>query len=136
MPVLNLDVSYSNHGFALVGHLVEEASGRPFADYVREGVFEPLGMLRSGSLSGRVPEDFAVGYEYVDGQHRALSPDYLQVASARAFFTTGTDMGHFMIAHLRGGAYQDRRILQPETVALMHAQHFAQTPGTSGWAAR
>jgi CubicO group peptidase (beta-lactamase class C family) len=36
-------ISYSNHGFALVGQLVEEASDRPFADYVRAEVFEPLG---------------------------------------------------------------------------------------------
>ncbi|MGH9384782.1 MAG: serine hydrolase domain-containing protein [Vicinamibacterales bacterium] len=127
-------ISYSNHGFALVGHLVEEISGRPFADSLREEVFEPLGMLRSGSLTGRIPEDFAVAYDFVRGGPRALTPDYLQVASAGAFYTTGTDMGRFLIAHLRGGAYRDRRILQPETVALMHAQHFTQTPDTSGWA--
>jgi CubicO group peptidase (beta-lactamase class C family) len=127
-------ISYSNHGFALVGQLVEDVSGRPFADYVRQEVFEPLGMRRSGSLTGPVPDDLAVAYEYADGQHRALPPDYLQVASAGAFFTSGTDMGRFLIAHLRGGAYEDRRILRPETVALMHAQHFAQTPDTSGWA--
>jgi CubicO group peptidase (beta-lactamase class C family) len=127
-------ISYSNHGFALVGHLIEEVSGRPFADYVREQLFEPLGMRRSGSLTGRVPEDLAVAYEYDDGQHRALAPDYLQISSAGAFFTTGTDMGRFLIAHLRGGAYRDHRILQPETVAMMHARHFTQTPDTSGWA--
>jgi CubicO group peptidase (beta-lactamase class C family) len=127
-------ISYSNHGFALVGQVVEETSGRPFEDYVREEVFEPLGMSRSGSLAGPVPENLAVAYEFVDGKHRALSPDYVQVSPAGAFFTTGTDMGRFLIAHLRGGAYRDRRILRPDTVALMHAQHFVQTPVASGWA--
>jgi CubicO group peptidase (beta-lactamase class C family) len=127
-------ISYSNHGYALIGHLVEEVSGRPFADYVRGEIFEPLGMRRSGSLTGRAPNDLAVAYEYVDGQYRDLAPDYLQVSPAGAFFTTGTDMGHFLIAHLRGGAYRDRRILRPETVALMHARHFTQTPDISGWA--
>jgi CubicO group peptidase (beta-lactamase class C family) len=127
-------ISYSNHGYALVGHLVEEVSGRPFADYVRAEIFEPLGMWRSGSLTGQVPEDLAVAYEYEEGQHRALSPEYLQISSAGFFFTTGTDMGRFVIAHLRGGAYRERRILRPETVALMHTRHFAQTPATSGWA--
>jgi CubicO group peptidase (beta-lactamase class C family) len=71
-------ISYSNHGFGLIGHLVQEVSGRPFADYVREEIFEPLGMWRSGVLTGPVPEDLAVAYEFVDGTHRALPPDYLQ----------------------------------------------------------
>ena len=127
-------ISYSNHGFALVGDIVEEVSGRPFADYVREEIFEPLGMSRSDALTGRIPGNLAVAYEFVDGKHRALSPDYIQVSPAGAFFTTGTDMGRFLIAHLRGGALRDRRILRPETVALMHAEHFVQAPATSGWA--
>jgi CubicO group peptidase (beta-lactamase class C family) len=127
-------ISYSNHGFALIGLLVQEASGRPFADYVREQIFEPLGMWRSGSMTAQVPEDSAVAYEFVDGRHRPLSPDYLQIGSAGMFFTTGTDMGRFLIAHLRGGASQGRRILRQDTVARMHARQFTQTPDTSGWA--
>jgi CubicO group peptidase (beta-lactamase class C family) len=127
-------ISYSNHGLGVVGLLLQQVSGRPFVDYVREQVFEPLGMLRSGALVGPAPDDLAVAYDFADGRHRALSPEYLQVTPAGAFFTTGTDMGRFLIAHLRGGAYQDRRILRPDTVALMHAQHFTQSPGTSGWA--
>jgi hypothetical protein len=70
----------------------------------------------------------------VDGRYRALSPDYLQVSSAGAFFTTGTDMARFLIAHLRGGAYGHRQILRPETVAMMHTRQFTQTSDTSGWA--
>src|SRR5262245_3106608 len=127
-------ISYSNHGAGLVGLLVQQASGRPFADFVREQLFEPLGMLHSGALIGPVPDDLAVAYEVADERYRALSPEYLQITPAGAFFTTGTDMGRFLIAHLREGAYQDRRILRPATVALMHAQHFAQSPGMPGWA--
>jgi CubicO group peptidase (beta-lactamase class C family) len=35
---------YSNHGFDLVGLVIERVSGRPYADYMREQVFQPLGM--------------------------------------------------------------------------------------------
>ena len=127
-------ISYSNHGFGLVGLLVQEASGRPFADYVRERVFEPLGMLRSGALEGAVPADLATAYDIAGGRHRPLSPEYIQATPAGAFYSTGTDMGRFLIAHLRGGAYRGGRVLRPETVAMMHAQHFAQAAGVPGWA--
>jgi CubicO group peptidase (beta-lactamase class C family) len=127
-------ISYSNHGLALVGLLIQQVSGRPFADYIRDEIFEPLAMRRSGALVGPPPDDLAVAYHFADGRHRAMSPEYLQGPPAGAFFTTGSDMGRFLIAHLRDGAYRERRMLRPETVALMHAQHFAQVPGTSGWA--
>jgi CubicO group peptidase (beta-lactamase class C family) len=127
-------ISYSNHGYALVGQVVEDASSRTLADYARENIFGRLGMQGSGTLSEPLPPDLAVAYDYGAGGHRALSPDYLQTPAAGAFYTTGTDMGRFLIAHLRGGAYQGRRILRPETVALMHARHFSHTPQTSGWA--
>jgi CubicO group peptidase (beta-lactamase class C family) len=38
---------YSNTGFELVGAEVASASGMPFEQYLREAVFEPLGMLAS-----------------------------------------------------------------------------------------
>jgi hypothetical protein len=113
---------------------VEQASGRPFADYVEQHVFEPLGMLQSGSFTGFAPADLAVAYEVVDGRHRALVPEYIQTSPSGMFFTTGVDMGRFLIAHLHGGAFEDRRILRPETVSLMHATQFTQTAGTTGWA--
>lgn len=42
---------YSNGGYAVLGELVERRSGFPFADYLRVGVAEPLGMPHT-SLRG------------------------------------------------------------------------------------
>jgi CubicO group peptidase (beta-lactamase class C family) len=61
---------YSNAGFELLGHLVAERSGMPFATYAREAVFAPLGMAAtaiSGSpawqASGSVADLCAFGRE-------------------------------------------------------------------------
>jgi CubicO group peptidase (beta-lactamase class C family) len=35
---------YSNSGYALLAMVVEETSGRSFADFLKENIFEPLGM--------------------------------------------------------------------------------------------
>jgi len=127
-------ISYSNHGFALVGLLIQDVVGRPFGGYVQQAIFDRLDMARSGVLTEQPPENLAVAYDVVNGQHRPLSPEYPQGQAAGAFLTTGADMGRFLIAHLRHGAYEDRRILQPGTMEIMHARQFSQMPGLSGWA--
>jgi CubicO group peptidase (beta-lactamase class C family) len=61
---------YSNGGYALLALVVERASGRTFPDFLRERIFEPLGML--GTLAyvreGRPVPHRAFGYSQVDGQ--------------------------------------------------------------------
>lgn len=39
--------NYSNEGFALLGHVIERASGLAYETYLERHIFEPLGMRRS-----------------------------------------------------------------------------------------
>jgi CubicO group peptidase (beta-lactamase class C family) len=126
-------ISYSNHGMSLVGLLVQEASGRPFEQYVREAIFRPLDMSRSDALDRDPPEDLATAYHWTGSAHRPLSPEYLQVRPAGTFYVTGNDIGRFLIAQLEGGAHDGTRILRAETVARMQSRQFAQHPALSGW---
>jgi D-alanyl-D-alanine carboxypeptidase len=54
---------YSNYGFILLGAVIEKVTGRSYYDYVKESVFEPAGMTRSGSSpERRVVPDRSIGY--------------------------------------------------------------------------
>jgi len=58
---------YSNLAFALLGVVVERASGEPYADYVTRRLLEPLGLGRTGF---EPDPPTAIGYlveEYVEG---------------------------------------------------------------------
>jgi CubicO group peptidase (beta-lactamase class C family) len=58
---------YSNLAYALLGIVVERASGRPYTDYVREQLFEPVGLTR---VSFEPAPPAAKGYlaqPYADG---------------------------------------------------------------------
>lgn len=45
-------VQYSNSGFLLLGLLIEEVSGLPYAEYLKRYVFAPAGMVDSSLLAG------------------------------------------------------------------------------------
>jgi CubicO group peptidase (beta-lactamase class C family) len=116
-------ISYSNHGVALAGLLVQDVSGQPFEEYVKKAILEPLGMHKSGfHLTGDETVDFATGYNYIDGRHQPRPRDCVNTSPSGNFATTGDDMAQFLIAHLQGGAHQGVRILGENTIHLMHAR--------------
>jgi CubicO group peptidase (beta-lactamase class C family) len=60
---------YSNSGYVLLGLIVEQASGRPFPDFLKERIFTPLGMARSVALVEGVStvDERAYGYSKREG---------------------------------------------------------------------
>lgn len=66
---------YSNLGYALLGQVVEQVSGRPFPDFVAETVLQPLGLRMTTFDHATVPPaQMAAGYRASRGAWRALLP--------------------------------------------------------------
>ena len=60
---------YSNFGFAILGRIVANVSGVPYAQYLRERILLPLGMTSTTLESGDVdPAKLAYGYRLQDGE--------------------------------------------------------------------
>jgi CubicO group peptidase (beta-lactamase class C family) len=119
------EIVYSNMGMAFAGYLVEAVSGLSFYDYVEQNVFRPLGMEHS-TFRRPFPSNLApfVATSGVGGQ----PPDKtaIQLYPVEALVSTVTDMGHFIIAHLTDGRFDDTRILSEASAREMHRQHFTQ----------
>ncbi|MDT9724101.1 class A beta-lactamase-related serine hydrolase [Xylanibacillus composti] len=128
--------AYSNYGTALAGYIVEQVSGMPFADYVEQHIFAPLGMEYS-TFRQPIPEDLAghmaQAYRYVDGEYREGAFEFLP-GPAGSMSSTAGDLARFMLAHLQGGSLDGETILAEDTVRLMHSQLFAHSPHLDGMA--
>lgn len=127
--------SYSNHGVALAGLLIESVSGVPFETYVKDNIFTPLGMTRSSfSLTPELAPDIAQGYFYENHEYQPAPYDHSNDAPAGSLMTCGADITRFMLAHLQDGRLGDARILSEETARLMHTRQFTHHPKLPGCA--
>ena len=62
-----LNYEYSNYGFAILGRIVANVSGMPYARYVRERILQPLGMNMTTLEAASVPaQRLAHGYRRQD----------------------------------------------------------------------
>lgn len=127
--------AYSNYGAALAGYIVERVSGLPFAEYVAQNIFAPLGMEHSTFVhplpAGLLP-DMSKGYNYVNGAYVKGEFEFVTGYPAGSLSATAADMARFMIAHLQNGRYNETQILEEATAQRMHQQLFTPDPRLEG----
>ena len=117
---------YSGGGYSLLQLLIEELTGRPFADYMQAEVLGPLGMTASSFQWSRTagtarPHD-------ADG---GPLPDFAFAEQAAAgLVTTAPDLARFLAAALPGphGEPPGRGVLSPAGVRLA----LTAAPATEG----
>jgi CubicO group peptidase (beta-lactamase class C family) len=83
---------YSNLAFALLGIVVERVSGMPYMDYVRERLFEPVGLTRMSFDAEPPAATGYVGQPYADGVWNAVHVETGAWASAGQLWGTVSDL--------------------------------------------
>ena len=124
---------YTDHGFTTLGQIVEDVSGRPFADYLREHVFAPLGMASTDLVrTARIRAALATGYELRSRGPRAVTDYEMVTAGASSAYSTTADMARYAAALLGGGANAHGSVLEPATLELMFAPQYRADPRLPG----
>lgn len=120
---------YSNVAYALLGLVVEAASGTPWSDYVVGEVIEPLGLRRTGpELDAGRGDEYATGYTalgYADARVPIDHVDTGAFASATGLYSTAEDLCRYAAAHFLG----DERVLRDASKRLMQREEW-QVEGT------
>ena len=123
---------YCNMGYALLGLIIQEVSGKAFAKYMYEDIFEPLGMhdsywflkdiphqniARPHKLPEKNAEDQSIkalkhyGFpDYPDGQLRTTVSDYLK----------------FVQLILNEGKVNNQQFIKKEVIALFHTVQYPE----------
>jgi CubicO group peptidase (beta-lactamase class C family) len=125
--------SYSPWGYELLGEIARRVSGKPFADFVRERIFQPLGMQDTTAIVPDAVKHRVVRYKYTVNdwweQHLADFKIEQTPWANWGIYSTARDMAIFGQMFLNRGRYGDARILSPASVAEMTRN---QIPGIGG----
>jgi CubicO group peptidase (beta-lactamase class C family) len=111
--------AYSGGGYLIVQQLVEETTGQPFGEYMRQRVFEPLGMQESyyAPLDPALHPRAATGHvkrEPIPGK----GPIHAESA-AGGLWTTPTDLALLLLEVMRAYRGASGPVLDPDAVHEM-----------------
>ncbi|MFZ3216596.1 MAG: serine hydrolase domain-containing protein [Candidatus Acidiferrales bacterium] len=110
--------AYSNFGYCVLGRVIEQVTGQPYASYVQENILAPCGI--SDMAIGRNKENQRAPYEVVYyGQYNEdpYKINLTRMDSSGGWLASATDLVQFL-NHV-GGAPGVPSILKPETIRTM-----------------
>ncbi|MHB2205144.1 serine hydrolase domain-containing protein [Methylobacterium sp. CM6257] len=137
MPLLAQPGSAWNYSVAtdVLGQYVAALSGRPFADYLREEVIGPLGMVDTDfHVRPELMPRFCASYAYDSERRLRLFDDSVETAFAQppaiasgggGLVSTAADYHRFCRMILARGTIDGQQLLGRKTVDLMLANHLS-----------
>jgi CubicO group peptidase (beta-lactamase class C family) len=135
--------TYNNNGINLLGRIIEVASGKPFADFMEERLFEPLGMTNTTFWPSPDHLDvLAKPYskskdsgELVEAKNSRFSePLHDQKRTAMAsggLYSCAKDLGQLYQMLLNGGELGGKRYLKAATLKQMTSNQLGDMPKVS-----
>jgi CubicO group peptidase (beta-lactamase class C family) len=106
---------YSNAGYLVLGVIIEKVSGQSYFDYVREHIFNPVGMTNTGYFElDQVVPNLAIGYARFEDDALGIGPRHnngvflgYKGSSAGGGYSTAPDLLRF------ARALREHRLLSP-----------------------
>ena len=129
---------YSNLGLTLAGQIVEQVSGKPYADYVRENI---LGPLHLGSTTPEIPVNeqgklLAIGYGTLsrDGERPTMPVFQARgIAPAAGFASNVEDLARFASWQFRLLAKGGQEVLKASTLREMQRVQWMDPDWKTSW---
>jgi CubicO group peptidase (beta-lactamase class C family)/tetratricopeptide (TPR) repeat protein len=128
--------NYSSYGYNLLGAVIEGASGQSYGDYIKEHIFEPLGMKdsRMDDPDELIPNRIR-GYRIIEGEIK--NSEYVDISSrfaAGGTRSTVVDLLKYAQGIFSGKLLEEETWRHMFTSMVLHNQHL--TGYGMGWNVR
>ncbi len=122
------EFKYSNLGISLLGHTLSLIAGKPYRDYVKQAILEPLGMKDSGfDLTPEFYSKRAIGYvSDAEGKNFQPAPifDLECISPAGQLYSNVIDMAKFISMQFSDKAAGGNQVVGGSTLREMHSPVF------------
>jgi CubicO group peptidase (beta-lactamase class C family) len=108
---------YQNIFYLAAGKIIEKVSGKPWNVFLKEKVFQPLGMTRSFPLTSDVKDaNQTAPHDRIEGKITVISHTSAdQVGPAGSVWSCADDMGKWMKVMIDSSKYSGGRLLKAAT---------------------
>lgn len=127
--------TYQNIMYAVAGELIASVSGKPWNEFVKERIFDPLEMNRTQAIANDI---FKAG-NYVtpysdDSEDGMVEVDYGfsdQIGPAGMICSTANDISNYLTFLVNDGVYKSDTLVKPKTFKYLFEPHsFLGSNGT------
>lgn len=115
---------YNNTMFIAAGQIIPAVTGKSWDEFVKERIFDPLGMRSSGTSINDFPEgaNLTCPHEIIDGRIRPIPwRDMDCIGPAGSINSNISDMARWLRFQLGKGQIGGKRLLSTEAVREMHS---------------
>ncbi|PID59623.1 MAG: hypothetical protein CR986_04980 [Ignavibacteriae bacterium] len=129
---------YSNLALTLLGEIVEEVSGKPYSDYIKENILTPLQLNDTRTF---MPENLygtklSIGYSALNrngAREKVTFFDANGIKPAAGFSSTVEDLAKFAMWQFRLRDTNKVEILKPSTLKYMQQVHWTNPNWNITW---
>ncbi|MCX6320049.1 MAG: serine hydrolase [Bacteroidetes bacterium] len=124
---------YSNTGYALLGSIIEKASGMSYATFLEKSIFKPLGMVHTSIVNRRynpksLPANYAFGYVWDGQRNKYVLPDSLSETASMVYCLDGI-VGDGAVNATTGDLFRWSRALDNNKLLNKKTMEDVFTPG-------
>jgi CubicO group peptidase (beta-lactamase class C family) len=96
--------AYSNPNYAILGYILQKLSDKPYDQFLKDTILEPLGMYQSNfNTRSKYPDKDVKEYTFKNGQLKQVPSSTLISGAYGALWSSANDMTKFIQLFLRNG---------------------------------
>lgn len=125
---------YQNLMYIAAGRIVENVSGKPWAEFVRERILTPLGMNRTTTSVRDMKDNFAMPHNESGGKLRSLPVGFLDNAiGAVRLNSSAADLSKWIRLQLGRGTFEGKKIFSTDQSWTMWSPNTLQPISEQAW---
>ncbi|HTQ28594.1 MAG TPA: serine hydrolase domain-containing protein, partial [Puia sp.] len=117
---------YTNAAFLTAGEIIPKAAAVPWEEFVKQRIFDPLGMTRTMALSKDLPAADNKAVPHTLSDFKLVSIPYCLIdnlAPAGSISSSVNDMSKWVMMQLANGKYGDKQVIPSAAISQTRKPH-------------